>query len=258
MQGSKGARERGSRGAQEDTPQRPSAPAPQHPSTSAPLLRLGAALFNGDHSRLGEEIERLEEASVDFVHLDVFDGHFVSDLGFPPQTIAALRPLTDLPFEVHLAAEDPLRFVPHLAEAGVDLILFHVESVPMLYEAIFAVRQHEVGVGLAVTLGTPVALVEPAIPLIDAVLLLSRVTGEGTLGATFNPLVLPRVKAVREMIDAAGADVDLQVAGSVKHEHVPDLVAAGATALAIGGGLYKVPDMADEVAKMRTLAAEVS
>jgi ribulose-phosphate 3-epimerase len=217
-------------------------------------IRLGAALFNGDHGRLADEVARLEAAGLDFIHLDVFDGHFVSDLGFPPRTIAALRPLTRLPFEVHLGAIDPLRFVPHLAEAGVDLIIFHVESVAMLYEAILNVREHKVKVGLAVTLGTPLAALAPIISRIEAVLLLSRVTGEGTRGASFDPLVLPRVRQVREMIEAAGATVDLQVAGGVKREHIPELVRAGATALAMGGGIYKVPDMAREVAEMRALA----
>ncbi len=217
-------------------------------------IRLGAALFNGDHGRLADEVARLEAAGMDFLHLDVFDGHFVSDLGFPPRTIAALRPLTRLPFEVHLGAVDPLRFVPHLADAGVDLIIFHVESVAMLYEAIFNIRERKVKVGLAVTLGTPVTVLEPVISRIDAVLLLSRVTGEGTRGASFDPLVLPRVRRVRDMVESAGAVVDIQVAGGVKREHVPDLIAAGTTTLAMGAGIYKVPDMAREVAEMRALA----
>src|SRR6476619_3593607 len=84
--------------------------------TRAPL-RLGAALFNGDHARLADEMARLDASGIDFVHLDVFDGHFVPDLGFAPRTIAALRPLTRLPFEVHLGAIDQLRFVPHLVDA---------------------------------------------------------------------------------------------------------------------------------------------
>jgi ribulose-phosphate 3-epimerase len=217
-------------------------------------VRLGAALFNGDHARLADEVARLEAAGLDFIHHDVFDGHFVSDLGFPPRTIAALRPLTTLPFEVHLGAVDPMRFVPHLAEAGTDLIIFHLESVEMLYEAIFKVRQHNVKVGLAVTLGTPLAALEPVITLIDTVLLLSRVTGEGTQGASFDSLVLPRIKRVREMVDSTNATVDIQVAGGVKRQQVSDLVDAGATALAMGGGIYRVPDMALEVTEMRKLA----
>lgn len=218
-------------------------------------MRLGAALFNGDHGRLADEVARLETAGLDFIHLDVFDGHFVSDLGFAPRTLAALRPLTRLPFEVHLGAQDPMRFVPALAEAGTDLLIFHVESVAMVYEALFMVREHKLRAGLALALGTPLACLEPVIAELDAVLLLSRVTGEGARGAVFDPRALARVAAVRQMIDAAGVSVDLQVAGSIQRAHVPALAAAGATALALGGGLYKAPDMAAEVRSLRQLAA---
>ena len=229
--------------------------APCHPFSSSLRLRLGAALFNGDHGRLAEEVARLEAAGLDFIHLDVFDGYFVSDIGFSPRTIAALRPLTRLPFEVHLGVMEPLRFVSHLVDAGADLILVHVESLRMIYEAIAAIREQKVRVGLAVTLGTPVAVLQPIISQLDAVLLLARVTGESArgMGTTFNPLVIPRVRAVREMIAAANTSADLQVAGGVNRHNAAELVAAGATTLAMGAGIYKVPDMAREVAEVHGL-----
>ena len=217
-------------------------------------VRIGAALFNGDHARLADELARLEDAGVDFVHLDVFDGTLVPDLAFPPRTIAALRPLTTLPFEVHLASSDALRLLPPLADAGVDLVLFHVEGAPMVYETIFAVRELEMRAGIALGLGAPLSWLESCVPLADAVLMLSRVTGEGTRGATFEPRVLPRVREARRVIDELAPDVDLEAAGGVNRGNVPGLLAAGATRLALGAGLYRVPDMSAEVDELRGLA----
>ncbi len=162
-------------------------------------IRIGAALFNGDHARLADEVARLEEAGVDFIHFDFFDGHFVPDIGFPIRTIAALRPLTKLIFEVHVGVLDPLKFVPHLAEAGTERLLIHLESMMTPYETLYSAREHGPAIGVALTLGTPVAQVEPLLPLVDSVLLLSRVTGEGSHGAEFSPLVYPRIETLRSI-----------------------------------------------------------
>lgn len=216
-------------------------------------VRLGAALFNGDHARLADEVARLEAAGLDFVHHDVFDGHFVPDLGFSPRTIAALRPLTRLPFETHLGAVDPLRFIPVLKEAGTDLLLVHLESLTMPYESALLIRQHGMKAGFVLTMGTPIQALEPVVPYLDAVLLLARVTGESVHPAFYDGRVVARASQLRALIDREGVEVDLQVAGSVKREHLPELVAAGVTAVAFGAGIYKVPDMAAEVAEMRKL-----
>lgn len=220
--------------------------------------RLAAALFNGDHTRLADEIARVQVAGLDALHLDMFDGRLVPDLAFAPRTVAALRDLTDLPLEVHLVAERPERFAGELAAAGADLVVLHAEGAPMLYETVFGFREHGLRVGVAVGLATPLTALEAVLPLVDAALLLSRVTGEGTRGASFDPLVLPRVHGVREAIDAGGLAVALYVAGGVNRTNVASLVAAGADALALGAGLFRVPDMAAEVAELRRLAAGVT
>lgn len=228
------------------TPARTSAPVP-----AAPAVRLGAALFNGDHGRLADEVARLEKAGLDFIHLDVFDGYFVPDVGFSPRTIAALRRLSRLPFEVHMGVSEPMRFIPALAEAGADLILFHIESARMPFETAFAVRSLKVRAGVALSLGTPLSVLEPLLGSIDAVLLLSRVTGEGTKGASFDSSVLPRVRAVRESMVARAAACDLQVAGGINRSNAAALAAAGAATLTLGSGIYSIPDMAAEVAAVR-------
>ena len=218
-------------------------------------VRLGSALFNADHARLGEEVLRVEAAGIDFVHFDVFDGYAVPDQGFPARTIAALRPLTRLPFEVHLVAQEPLRFLPALAEAGVDLVFLPAESTPLLYEAIYAVRERGMRAGLCLALGTPLAPALEAVGLLDAVLLLGRVTGEGARGRTFNDRVIGRTGAVRAAIAAAGVACDLQVAGGLERESCSAAVAAGATSLPLGAALHRE---ADPAAYLRSLRAAIA
>jgi len=218
-------------------------------------IRLGSALFNADHTRLGEEVRRVEAAGVDFFHFDVFDGYFVPDQGFPARTIKALRPLTRLPFEAHLAAGDPQRFLPALAQAGVDLVFLPAESTPLLYETIYTVRELGMKAGLCLALGTSLAVLDATLPMLDAVLLLGRVIGEGSRGRDFNGLVVERVRSVRRMIDAGAFDVDLQAAGGLETENCVEVCAAGATSLPIGGALHREPDMAAYVAYLRSAIA---
>ena len=221
-------------------------------------VRIGSALFNADHGHLADEVKRIEAAGIDFLHFDIFDGHFVPDLAFSPRTMQTLRSLTTLPFEVHLAANDPVRFLPALAKAGANLVFLPAESTPLLYESIFSVREQGLQVGLCLALGTPLSVLEPVLPMLDAVLLLGRVTGEGQRGRTFNNLLLPRLRAVRQMIDQGGYTVDLQAAGGLEIDDCQATVAAGATSLPIGGALHRERALTEFVAHLRTTLASTS
>lgn len=222
------------------------------------MVRIGSALFNADHTRLGEELQQAEAAGVDFFHFDVFDGYFVPGQGFPARTVKWLRPLSRLPFEVHLAANEPLRFIEPLADAGADLVFLPAESTRLLYEAIYAVREHKMKAGLCLALGTPLNLLAATLPMLDAVLLLGRVTGEGARGRDFNTLVVERVREVRRMMDAGGYAVDLQAAGGLETSNCVEVCRAGAISLPIGAALHREPDMAAYISYVRAeIAAEV-
>lgn len=199
-------------------------------------------------------MKRLEQAGIDFIHFDVYDGSFVSDLGFAPRTIESLRPLSRLPFEVHLGVNDPERLIPALAEAGADRILSHIESMPLVYESLYKMKLSGVQLGLAFTLGTFIGKIDSLLGMIDSVLLLSRVTGEGTLGASFNPAVFDRIAYVDARRRDLNSKVEIQVAGSVRKEQIARLVSAGTDSIAFGGALYRATDMAAEVAEIRELA----
>jgi ribulose-phosphate 3-epimerase len=220
-------------------------------------IRLGSALFNADHTRLGEELHRMEAAGIEFFHLDVFDGYAIEDQGFPARTIAQLRKLTKLPFEVHLTARDPLRFVPALAGAGVDLIFLPAETTPLLYEATYILRERQVKAGLCLALGTPLEIITPVLPMVESVLLLGRVTAEGPRGRDFNRLVLRRVEAVRRLIDVqiaeGGPPVDLQAAGGLELDSSVEVCRLGATSLPLGSALHRQPDPDAYVSQLRTL-----
>ena len=209
-------------------------------------VRLGSALFNADHTHLADELKAVEDAGIDFLHLDVFDGYAVPDQGFPARTIAQLRPRTRLPFEVHLTAQDPLRFIPQLADAGVDLVFLPAETTPFLYEATFELRQRSLKPGICLALGTSLTVLEPILPMVESVLLLGRVTGEGPRGRAFNDLVLQRVQRVRQMIDSLslGTPTDLQAAGGLELESAVQVCRLGATSLPLGSALHrqKSPD----------------
>ncbi len=216
------------------------------------MVRIGSALFNADHTRLGDELQRTEAAGIDFFHFDVFDGYFVPGQAFPARTIKALRPLSQLPFEVHLAVNEPLRFLDGLADTGVDLVFLPAESTPLLYEAIFAVRERGMKAGLCLALGTPLSLLSATLPMLDSVLLLGRVTGEGMRGRDFNDLVIARVQEVKRQIDAAGLSIDLQAAGGLEVANCAEVCRAGATSLPLGGALHREVDMAAFVAHLRS------
>jgi ribulose-phosphate 3-epimerase len=200
-------------------------------------IRVAPSILAADFARLGDELRALEAAGADLIHIDVMDGHFVPNLTIGPEVVRALRPHSTLPFDVHLMITpvDPL--LPAFAEAGADILTVHPEAGPHIHRSLQLVRSLGKKAGISLNPGTPVSAAESLLSEIDLVLVMSVNPGFG--GQSFIPGALPKIAALREMIDASGRTIDLEVDGGINSETAPQAVAAGADLLVAGTATFK-------------------
>lgn len=200
--------------------------------------QISASLLSADFAALGHEVRRAVAGGTDSIHLDVMDGHFVENITIGPAVARAIRPHAgDLPVHSHLMISQPLRHVRSFADAGSDLIVFHVEADDDPDEVIRAVRATGRGVGLALNPETDAAAVRPYLARIDLLLLMTVHPGRG--GQAFIAEVLPKMRALRDEIDDRGLALPIGVDGGVNLETIGSAHAAGGEVLVVGSALYR-------------------
>lgn len=220
-----------------------------------PIL-IAPSILAGDFGRLRADVEALTKGGCDYVHVDVMDGRFVPNITVGQSVVSALRSATDRPLDVHLMIEQPERHVETFAAAGADIITVHVEACTHLHRTLQAIRGLGKKVGVALNPATPVESVRWVLGDVDMVLLMSVNPGFG--GQKFIPGTLPRLAHLRDLLSAAGVDMDVEVDGGIVVENAAEVARAGANVLVSGTGILGCADWADAIARMRAAAAQAA
>ncbi|MCS7087166.1 MAG: ribulose-phosphate 3-epimerase [Thermoflexales bacterium] len=199
-------------------------------------MKLAPSIYTADFARLGEQIREAEQAGVDWMHLDVMDGHFVPNITFGALVCAAVRRSTNLPCEAHLMVQDPDRFLADFQRAGMQRVIVHVEACPHLYATIQNIRKLGMQAGVALNPLTPLSAVEEALPLVDLVLVMTVEPGFG--GQAYISHSTQRVQRMRAMLDRLGVSAELEVDGGISAETIRLVRDAGATIAVVGSAVY--------------------
>jgi len=200
-------------------------------------IKISPSILSADFSKLGSEIQNLEKAKADLIHIDVMDGHFVPNITIGPEVISKLRKYTSLPFDVHLMISPVHNFIKNFAEAGADIITIHPEATNDLAKSIKEIKSYNKKAGVSLNPETSINKVLPVLNLIDLVLIMSVNPGFG--GQKFMSETLEKVKILRKEIDTKKLQVEIEIDGGINFENSKIAIEAGVNILVSGTTIFK-------------------
>ncbi len=229
---------------------RPAVPAIEGRLKGKGRVLIAPSILSADFSKLGNEIRALETGGADWIHIDVMDGRFVPNLTLGPPIVKSIRKTTTLPFDVHLMIVEPEKYIDAFADAGADTITVHAEASPHLHRTLQHIKGLKKRAGVVINPSTSEDVLRYVMASVDLILVMSVNPGFG--GQSFIPEVLPKVAAIRKMIEASGRAIDLEIDGGISEKTAREATAAGARVLVAGNAVFAGGDYAKAIAKLRT------
>jgi ribulose-phosphate 3-epimerase len=220
-------------------------------------IKIAPSILSADFSRLKDEIQTVEAAGADWLHVDVMDGHFVPNITIGPVVVEWVRKVTTIPIDVHLMITDPDKYAPEFIKAGADWVSVHPETCrPNPRATLNKIRELGARPSLAVNPDVPLSNVEDYLTDIDMLLMMTVFPGFG--GQAFIPDVLTKIEEARRLIDQKKSSILIEVDGGIKVDNIAEVVSAGGAVIVSGSGIFKTPDYAETIRQMRKAVGQSS
>lgn len=219
-----------------------------------PPIKIAPSILSADFSRLKDEIQAVEAAGADWLHVDVMDGHFVPNITIGPVVVEWVRKVTTIPVDVHLMITDPDKFAPEFIKAGADWVSIHPDTCADPKLTLRKIRELGAKASIAVNPDIPLSQVAGCFSDIDMILMMTVFPGFG--GQAFIPEVLPKIVEARKMIEQTKQAILIEVDGGVKADNIARVVEAGSEVIVSGSGIFKTPNYRETIRQMRNAVGQ--